>query len=190
MALFAAEGLTLIDVDALMTWHIAIGALTIPPVLLKVGSTGWRMVGYYLGNERYRSAGPPPLVLRVAGPFVVLTTIVLLGSGVLQILIGQTNSRMAVFTVFGFHIDWIDIHQASFWAWLVVTGIHVVGRLVPGFFIIRDAVAEPRRVPGLSMRITALTTATAIGVALAVLLVHLDTSWAGHIQNVRRRPGS
>ncbi|CAM3844265.1 hypothetical protein [Smaragdicoccus niigatensis] len=190
LVLFAAEGLTLIDVEALVTWHIAIGALAIPPVLLKLGSTGWRMLGYYLGAKRYEIAGPPPLLLRVAGPFVVLTTIGLLASGVVLILIGQDESRTVLLRVLGSRVDWVTVHQAFFWVWLAVTGLHVLGRLVPGFITLRDAVQTPARVPGVWLRGVVLLATAALGVGCALLLVRLDTTWAGHIQHFGHRPGS
>ena len=35
-----AELLTLFDVRGLITWHVAMGALLVPPALVKTGSTG------------------------------------------------------------------------------------------------------------------------------------------------------
>jgi hypothetical protein len=41
LALLAAEGVTILRVRALLTPHVFIGIVLIPPVLLKVASTGW-----------------------------------------------------------------------------------------------------------------------------------------------------
>ena len=60
LVLLAAEGVTVLRVGALLTPHVFIGMLLIPPVLLKIGSTGWRFVRYYRGSPAYRRKGPPP----------------------------------------------------------------------------------------------------------------------------------
>src|SRR5689334_6912276 len=93
LALFLAELVTLLDVHGLMSWHVTIGALLIPPALLKTGSTGWRIVRYYRGNDAYRAAGPPPLLLRVLGPLVVFSTLAVLGTGIWLIVVGPDRSR-------------------------------------------------------------------------------------------------
>src|SRR6516162_11181634 len=67
LVLLAAEGVTVLSVHSLLTPHVFIGMLLVPPVLLKVGSTGWRFVRYYRGSGAYRRKGPPPLLLRLLG---------------------------------------------------------------------------------------------------------------------------
>ncbi len=44
LLLLAIEGVTVLRVRALLTLHVFIGMLLVPPVLLKVGSTTWRFV--------------------------------------------------------------------------------------------------------------------------------------------------
>ena len=94
LALSVAELLTLFDVRGLISWHVAIGVLLIPPALLKTGTTTWRMVQYYRGDGAYQQSGPPPLLLRL-GPLVVLSTLGLLATGVLLVLLGEETSRHA-----------------------------------------------------------------------------------------------
>jgi hypothetical protein len=65
--LLAAEGLTIVRMGGLVTAHMFIGLVLIPPVLLKLASTGYRFVRYYTGSRAYRAAGPPPLPLRLLG---------------------------------------------------------------------------------------------------------------------------
>ena len=76
----------------MLTPHVFIGMLIIPPVLLKIGSTGWRFVRYYRGSPAYRHKGPPPVALRLLGPVVVILTVVLLASGV-GLLVGPDSLR-------------------------------------------------------------------------------------------------
>jgi hypothetical protein len=131
LPLFAAELVTLLSLEGLLSWHIAIGVILIPPALVKTASTGWRILRYYTGTVVYRQAGPPPLVLRVVGPLVVLTTLALLGTGLLLLLVGPSGAFTPLVTVAGQRISVLTLHQASTLAWTVATGLHVLGRLVP-----------------------------------------------------------
>src|SRR3954453_21200819 len=65
LVLGVAELLTLIDIRGLISWHVAVGALLVPPALVKIATTGWRIVRYYGGSRTYAEAGPPPLPLRL-----------------------------------------------------------------------------------------------------------------------------
>src|SRR6478752_4564021 len=56
LVLSVAELLTLFNVRGLISWHIAIGALLVPPALMKTATTSWRMTRYYLGSEPYTRA--------------------------------------------------------------------------------------------------------------------------------------
>jgi len=58
LVLLAAEGVTILRVRALLTPHVFIGMVLIPPVLLKVASTGWRP-GTGCGGHGGTSLGPP-----------------------------------------------------------------------------------------------------------------------------------
>jgi hypothetical protein len=171
------ELLTLFDVRWLITWHVAMGAILVPPALVKTGSTGWRMARYYLGSPPYRAAGPPPLLLRVLGPFVVVATLGLLGTGVLLVVLGAEASHHPLLTVVGFQVDWVSLHQGFFAVWGVVTGLHVLGRVVPA---LRPTVGPARgeNVPGAWTRWLLLGATALAAAALAVVLVHADGSWA------------
>ena len=177
LVLFAAEGVTVLSVGRLLTWHVAVGALIVPPLLLKIGSTGWRMVSYYAGRAAYVRSGPPPILFRVLGPLVVVTSVILLGSGVVLIVVGQSASRTALVNLGGVRVDWIFIHQASFFAWFGVMTLHVLGRVVPAFQIAGDRLRRPRAIPGLGKRSIALVGTILLGVGCALLLVNAEGSW-------------
>ena len=51
LLLLFVEGATLLNMRSLLTVHVLVGLLLIPIVALKLGSTGWRMLRYYLGSE-------------------------------------------------------------------------------------------------------------------------------------------
>src|SRR5436305_7930287 len=48
--LLAVEGVTILDLGGLLTWHLVVGILLIPPALVKTATTGWRIVRYYAGD--------------------------------------------------------------------------------------------------------------------------------------------
>jgi hypothetical protein len=130
LVLSVAEVITLIDVGGLISWHIVIGTLLIPPALLKTASTGWRIARYYNGTRPYRQAGPPPMLLRILGPGVIVFTLGLLASGVLLVFLGVNRSRTVVITALGQRVDWVTVHQGLFIGWAVLTGLHVLARVV------------------------------------------------------------
>lgn len=173
LVLFFAEGLTLLDVRGLISWHVALGALLVPPALAKTATTGWRIARYYSGHAGYRVAGPPPLVLRMLGPLVVVTTLALLGSGVALMLLGQDSSRQAVVSAFGLRVDWVGVHKGVFFVWFAAMTAHVLGRTLPALRL----VIRRHRVPGSVRRVTALVLALVLAGAAAVWLVGLEGSW-------------
>ena len=177
LVLFLAEMVTLLDVQGLIDWHVAIGAVLIPPALVKTASTGWRILRYYGGNPDYERAGPPPLVLRALGPLVIAGTLALLATGVVLVVIGQDASRQTLLAPLGFRIDWITLHQAAFIAWGAATGLHVLGRLVPALRLVGGRSASGSRVPGTGLRIGIVALLLATATLAGVLLVHADNSW-------------
>src|SRR3954447_26124752 len=72
LVLLAAEGVTIPIIGQLLGPHIFIGVLLIPPVALKMTSTGYRFARYYTHDGRYVAKGPPPAPLRILAPGVVL----------------------------------------------------------------------------------------------------------------------
>lgn len=174
LVLFVAEMVTLLDVHGLISWHLALGVLLVPPALLKTGSTGWRIARYYTGNSAYRSAGPPPLLLRVLGPLVVLTTLALLGTGVALVLDGVAQSSQPLFTVLGWQVDVLLLHKAAFLAWAAVTGLHVLARLVPAWQLTVD---RGPRVPGPVWRGLVLLVTGVLAVPLVAWALASSGGW-------------
>src|SRR4051794_41542025 len=65
LVLGVAELLTLIDIRGLISWHVVVGALLVPPALVKKATTRLRILRYYRGSARYFEARAPhpPLTL-------------------------------------------------------------------------------------------------------------------------------
>ena len=99
--------------------HMFLGMLLLGPVALKMGSTGYRFVRYYAGNDAYRRKGPPPIELRLLAPFVVVLTVAVFATGVALLLVGPEHRG-----ILG------PLHKITFIAWLAVTALHVLGHLV------------------------------------------------------------
>ena len=118
IVLLAVEGVTVLDVRGLISWHVFVGILLIGPVLLKTASTGYRFVHYYTGRADYVSHGPPHPVLRVIGPLVILSTLVLLGSGVALLAYRPDGAGFL-----------LTVHKASFFGWFALMTVHVLGHL-------------------------------------------------------------
>ena len=118
LLLLFVEGATLLNMRSLLTVHVLVGLLLIPIVALKLGSTGWRMLRYYLGSEEYVERGPPNVVLRtVVAPLIVLSTLVLFATGTALVALGETEGTV------------VGLHKASFIVWVGATGVHVLAHI-------------------------------------------------------------
>jgi len=176
LALLAAEGATILRVRQLVSPHVFIGTLLIPPVLVKIGSTGYRFVRYYQGAPAYRRKGPPALLLRLLGPVVVILTLVLLASGVALLFASPAGSGQLLF-----------VHKASFVLWFFAMTAHVLGhlaevaRLAP-----RDWLRRTRRdVRGAGGRQWLIAASLVAGALLGLALLGRVAPWlasahAGH----------
>lgn len=118
LIVLAAEGATLLSLQSLLRVHVFLGFALIPLVALKIASTGYRFARYYTGHPEYRRKGPPPAVLRLLGPVVIVTSVVLLGTGVALGLVAWSMRPTVLF--------W---HKASFVVWFGAMTVHVLGHL-------------------------------------------------------------
>jgi hypothetical protein len=181
LVLIAAELITLLDVRGLIDWHVGIGVLLIPVALLKTISTGWRILRYYTGHEPYRTAGPPPTLLRVLGPLVIASTLGLLASGIVLITVGERRSHQTLIAALGQRVDLVTVHQALFFAFAAFTGLHLLARFVPAVTVTRGR--APGRlggtlaVPGSGLRTFALAATLVAAVVAVVLLLPLADEW-------------
>ena len=164
--------MTLLQLGRLLYWHYLFGFLLIGPVCLKIASTVYRFTRYYTRHEPYVRKGPPHPLLRIIGPLVVLSTITVLGTGVLLALDKQPE------TYFGYSL--VYIHKLSFVGWAGLMTIHVLAYLprLPRL-LAADAVAgrTARAVGGRGLRYSLALLALGAGAALAAWGVHLASAW-------------
>jgi hypothetical protein len=163
--LFAAEGLTiLLKVGSTLPTHVFIGMLLIPPVMLKVGTTGYRFARYYTGDPAYVDRGPPMWLLRLVGPFVVLTSVAVLATGIADTVIDPRP-------------QWADLgHKASFVLWFGFMTIHVLGHVRETPRLATADWSSRRTVAGRGVRALVLAATLALGVLLGIW----STSWNLH----------
>jgi hypothetical protein len=164
IGLLAAEGYTIVDMHGLVTAHMFIGLVLIPPVGLKLGSTGYRFARYYTGSRPYRAKGPPILPLRVLAPVLVAATLVVFVTGVLLLASGRSRAVL-------------QLHQLSFIVWGVVFAVHLLAYLPRMVRSLRAARRET--VPGAGIRGMLVAAAVGGGAALALALLPAIDAWHG-----------
>jgi hypothetical protein len=163
LVLFAVEVATVIvGPRSVLTPHVVVGLVLVPPLLVKIGSVGWRFLQYYRRNAPFRAQGPPRPLLRALGPVLLLATIVVMASGIALLVspssVGGNLKR---------------IHGASFYVWLLLVIAHIALhwrdiRRMAG----RDWSRRTRRaVPGAAVRQTTMLISLAVGLLLSLSLV-------------------
>ena len=172
LVLLAAEGVTILSVRRLLTLHFFIGMLVIGPVVLKACSTIYRFARYYAGAAAYRRKGPPAPLLRLLGPVVLVTSVAVIGTGVMLGLTGPSTT-------------WLFLHKASFVLWFGAMTVHVLAyvwrlpRLARGDLAGRAGRRANEVLAGRAARWLLLTASVLVGLLLAVLTVHRAGAWAG-----------
>jgi hypothetical protein len=173
LVLFAAEGVTILSVRRLLTLHFFFGMLLIGPVVLKACPASYRFLRYYGGAAEYRRKGPPALVLRLLGPVVLVTSVSVIGTGVMLAVTGPGGSM------------WLLLHKASFVLWFGAMTVHVLAyvwrlpRLVGGDLASRAGRRANEVLAGRSARWLLLTGSLLAGLLLAVLTIHRAGAWTG-----------
>jgi hypothetical protein len=170
IGLLVAEGITIVHMHGLLSAHMFVGLVLIPPVLLKLASTGYRMVSYYAGSRTYRANGPPLLPLRLSAPVLVASILAVLVTGVLMLVAGHRPGAL------------LTIHQASSIAFGVVLAVHLLAYLPR---VVRSALGDWRAarrqaVPGSGARAMLVAGAVGGGAALAVALLPVINAYGGH----------
>jgi len=167
--LLAVLGVTIVRLHQLIWVHLFVGVLLIPPVILKMSSTGYRFMRYYTGESTYTAKGPPPTALRLLAPLLVLLTVIVFTTGVVLLLAGPGSRQ-----------PWFMIHKVSFFGWLAVTAIHVLAHIQELPAALRADYDRPELredVPGRSGRRMALAGAIVLGVVVAVIAIPQFGVW-------------
>jgi hypothetical protein len=113
----AIEGVTIVFIGQMIALHVLLGMILLPIMAYKILVAIYRFSMYYLGAPDFKRAGPPELLLRMVGPLLVITTVVLMGSGVFLVY-ARPDTPTAAF--------WLNIHRADFIAWFGLMVFHVL----------------------------------------------------------------
>jgi len=138
--------------------HTVVGVLLGFPLLVKMGSTGWRFLRYYTRAPAYVRRGPPSLVLRVLGPVLLVTTLVMVGSGIGLVVTGPMHPFLLT-------------HVFSALVWLPLIAVHSLAHLqqVPRSIVSDWSTRQGSRFPvGRGLR---------LGVTLGALLLGVIGAW-------------
>ena len=170
MVLLAIEGITLISLRSMISWHIFVGLLLVPVVALKLGSTGYKIYRYYTRRAEYVEAGPPHLLLRLLGPVVAASTIALLATGILLIA-EKPGDGLALL-----------LHKASFVVWVGAFGVHTLAHLGPLPRALRSELGGRDEVAGSRTRLLLVAGAVVIGAIAPLALLPQGAAWVHWLQ--------
>ena len=159
--LLIAEGVTIIRMRGLVGAHMFIGLALLPPVALKLASTGYRFVRYYTHARAYRAKGAPPWPLRATAPVLVLSTIGVFATGVILLADGHKAGLL------------LEIHKVSFIVWGVMFALHFLWHLRA----MLESVTHVRSVAGAGWRAGLLVAAGGGSVALCLALASSVNAW-------------
>jgi hypothetical protein len=164
LLLFVAEVVTvLLSPRSVLTLHVTIGLILVPPVALKIATTTWRMVGYYRHDPEYREKGSPALGLRLLGPFLVFVTMLVLVSGIALVVISRQ-----------LHSTFLIVHKASFYLWLGAIGIHVAAHFKDMTRLVgRDVGRRSRNSAGVRYRLLAVSGSLVLGGIVATAFINI-----------------
>lgn len=167
--LLVAEGITILQLGGLLSVHMFIGLVLIPPILLKLSSTGYRFARYYLDSRPYTQKGPPALPLRVLAPVLVAATVGVFATGVWLLVLGHRSDQALL------------LHKAFFIVWGAAFGIHFLAYAPRVLRSIRGDWGSVRRhsVPGSALRGVLVAMSLGAGLALALSLVSAISGWHG-----------
>lgn len=169
--LLAVIGITLLRMHSLISVHLFVGLLLIPPIALKLASTGYRFVRYYTSDTTYRKRGAPPIVLRVSAPMMVASTLAVLGTGVALLFVNPGSADTLR-----------ELHKLSFIVWGAFTGLHVLGHLpdLQKIFLTRRSghIEYNELAAGRTGRAISLAGALIGGVVLAILFIPHFGAWS------------
>jgi hypothetical protein len=166
LGLLAAEGVTILAIRPLLSAHVFIGLLLIPPVALKLAAIGYRFVRYYTRDLEYVRKGPPAPVMRLlVAPALVMSTLTVFATGVALLVIGPGGGIV------------LGLHKASFVVWLAAFGVHVLAYVLRVPALVGADWGRGERTSGTVARHAIVAAALVLGVTIAVAAVPLAGPW-------------
>lgn len=179
LVLIAAELVTTAALHTLLSAHVFVGVLLAGPLVVKLGSTGYRFLRYYTGSPAFVRKGPPRLALRVLAPLLVATTLVLIGSGIGLLVAGPAHPGPL-----------LAVHNISALIWLPMIAIHTFAYAWRIPRSLADDWGKPLAEPvsGRGLRLGVNLGALLFGVLAAVLTLPSAAPWVVWIQTGQNVP--
>lgn len=172
IVLLLLEGITILQIRGLITMHVFIGLLLVGPVALKCASTIYRFALYYSGRPAYVRRGPPAPALRLLGPLVILSSVLVLATGIGLLAVTPGNAGLLLLA-----------HKGSFVIWFALMTIHVLGHVrEAGAASLRELRSSAHDAAGRRRagRAVALAAALVVGVGIAAVFTPTATAWVGY----------
>jgi hypothetical protein len=174
-----AEGITLLEVRQLITPHIFLGLLLIPPTTLKVASTAYRFFRYYTHDPAYVRHGPPHPLLRWTAPLLIFFTGAVLATGTALLVVGPEQPGLM-----------LTAHKASFAVWFALTALHVLGHVKEAVVLSRWdwwPRADRARPGGKGLRRGLVAGSLVAGLALGAALLPAASPWTSRHDSGERQ---
>lgn len=183
LVLIVVELATTASLRTLLSAHVFVGVFLAGPLTVKLGSTGYRFVRYYTGVSAYVHKGPPRLMLRLLAPVLVVTTLVLLGSGIGLVVVGPAQEGVL-----------LRLHVLSTLIWIPLLAIHAVAYFPRVPRLVVDDWHTPSTIPGAGGRGREIRLGLNLGALLggaiaAVLLFPATATWLTWIKMPGNAPG-
>jgi hypothetical protein len=168
LVLILIELVTAANLHAFQTVHIFVGILLTGPLVVKLGSTGYRFVRYYTKSPAYVRNGPPVLPLRILGPLLIITTLVVVGSGIGLVVAGPARAGLLR-----------PLHSGSVAIWLTMLAIHASAYLLRALRLIMGdwRRRSSQQAPGRGIRLGVTFGALLAGGCAAILLLPGAAPW-------------
>jgi hypothetical protein len=170
LVLLAVEGVTLLDLRPLLSVHVLVGLLLIPPVLLKLGATGYRFMRYYTRAAEYVRKGPPVLLMRmIVAPGLIAATLGVFATGVALLAIGPRGGFV------------LGLHKASFVVWGVAFLVHILAYALRVPALVAADWGRETRADGAGLRTGLIAFALVIGLVVAIAALPAAHPWLHHM---------
>lgn len=150
--------------------HVFVGVLLVGPLVVKLGSTGWRFLRYYTGSPAFVRRGPPQLALRVMAPLLIATTLVVIGSGIGLVVTGPHSAGLL-----------LPLHGFSVLVWLPLIALHIFAHAWRIPRLVTDNWGNPsgkNTAAGRGLRLGVNLGALVAGVVAAILLFPGAAPWS------------
>ena len=168
LVLIVVEVVTTARLRTFMSAHVFVGMLLAGPLAVKLGSTGYRFARYYTRSPAYVRRGPPHLALRVLGPLLVATTLVVVGSGIGLMVTGPDHAGPL-----------LSVHGFSVLVFVPLTAIHLVAHILATRKLVADdwRTASAARASGRGIRVGVNLGALLFGALGTISLLPTIAPW-------------